>query len=257
MEPIVPLGVAAGQGGVFQGGIADLVLNAGPVVQGVLALLLAFSVISWAIIFYKLRLLSRVRRQTAQFMRFFRKGGRLDVIYSASGSLGDSPAANVFRAGYQELANRLEAEGGLWKPGNGNPGLEGVRRSLQQATVAEVTRLHRALPFLATTGSTTPFIGLFGTVWGIMDAFRNIGASGGAASLAIVAPGISEALVATAAGLAAAIPAVVFYNFFLHRIQLVETDLEALSIEFINLTERQHLGRTGTPVGEKTAVRPY
>lgn len=225
-----------------RGNILDLVLNAGPVVKIVLLILLTFSIISWAIIFYKFRLIGKARKESEIFLRLFRKGKRLDAIFNSSKNLLDSPLANIFRAGYIELTTKHE------ETSNPNPsdllainkdlsGIDNISRALRSAKASEVTRLEKFLIFLATTGSTTPFIGLFGTVWGIMDSFIGIGVTG-SASLAVVAPGIAEALVATAAGLAAAIPAVVFYNFYLNRIKVLETEMDNFSQEFLNIVER-------------------
>lgn len=237
-----PVPVILAQGPAFDTGISSLVLSAGLVVKSVLLLLLLFSVVSWAIIFYKLWVYRKAKQATEAFIPLFRKGSRLDFIYTAASGMTESPACRVFRAAFAEMTQSKRDEGGDWGPEKGFPTtlpvLDNVDRALKRAALTETARLEWALSFLATTGSTTPFIGLFGTVWGIMDSFRNIGASGGAASLAIVAPGISEALVATAAGLAAAIPAVIFYNLFTHRVGLFTTEMEALSAEVLNIVGR-------------------
>lgn len=224
-----------------RGNILDLVLHAGIVVKIVLFILLTFSIVSWAIIFYKFRSIGKAQRESATFLRLFRRSKRLDAVFNSSKNLLGSPLANIFRAGYIELTTKPE-EGS-------NPdsfdlslstdlgGIDNISRALRRATTSEVTRLEKALTFLATTGSTTPFIGLFGTVWGIMDSFRGIGVTG-SASLAVVAPGISEALVATAAGLAAAIPAVVAYNYYLNRVKVLETEMDNFSHEFLNIIDR-------------------
>ncbi|MBI4686279.1 MAG: protein TolQ [Nitrospirae bacterium] len=180
----------------------DLILKAGIVVKFVLLILFFFSIVSWAIIFYKFRLLSKIERESEEFHRAFRKGKDRDIVYQSAKRMSVSPFASLFRAAYQEG----EASG------------EEIRRTLKRVEALEAARLESHLTFLATTGSTAPFIGLFGTVWGIMNSFRGIGRMG-SASLAVVAPGIAEALIATAVGLAAAIPAVVAYNYYLSRVR--------------------------------------
>ncbi len=225
-----------------RGNILDLVLHAGLIVKIVLLILLAFSVISWAIIFYKFRLIGKARKESEMFLRLFRRGKRFDAVFNSSKNLLGSPLANIFRAGYIELTTKHEETSNpdssdLSSISTDLGGIDNISRALRRAMASEVTKLEKALTFLATTGSTTPFIGLFGTVWGIMDSFRGIGVTG-SASLAVVAPGISEALVATAAGLAAAIPAVVFYNYYLNRIKVLETEMDNFSQEFLNIVER-------------------
>ena len=191
----------------FAGGVFDLILNAGPVAKFVLGLLLVFSFVCWAIIFEKWWQFRKTRRETAVFLRVFREGRRHSALLSAAKKTRESPLARLYIAAYQELAQpRLEGVDSLYDdPDDGTPPerVEAVNRTLRKASAIEIARMERALPFLATTASSAPFIGLFGTVWGIMAAFQGIGQQG-SASLAVVAPGISEALIATAAGLAAA-----------------------------------------------------
>ncbi len=225
-----------------RGNILDLVFHAGLVVKLVLLLLLVFSTVSWAIIFYKFKLIGKAQKESEMFLRLFRRGKRLDAVFNSSKNLLRSPLANIFRAGYIELTTKPEETSNpessdLTAMSTDLGGIDNISRALNRATASEVTRLEKAITFLATTGSTTPFIGLFGTVWGIMDSFRGIGVTG-SASLAVVAPGISEALVATAAGLAAAIPAVVAYNYYLNRIRVLETEMDNFSQEFLNIIER-------------------
>lgn len=193
----------------------QLVLNAGYVVKGILVILLFFSVFSWAIIFYKHRYLSRAAKESEAFLRVFRAGRDTKGLFHTARSLTLSPLANVFRSVYSE-ENRFSKDE--------------VKRLLRRFEALEVAKLQSYLNFLATTGSTTPFIGLFGTVWGIMNAFRGIGAAG-SASLAVVAPGIAEALITTAAGLAAAIPGVVAYNYYLSRAKMMIIEMEDFSEE--------------------------
>ncbi len=214
-----------------------MVLSSGLVVQLVLALLVLFSLVTWAVIVSKYLAIRQARQQNRQFESLFWGATSLARARDAVASLPFSPLAAVFHRGYGELARiaRLRAAGRL--KGVSHPGLmENLRRALSQGQAAESTRLARTVTFLATCANTAPFIGLFGTVWGIMDAFRAIGASG-TANLATVAPGIAEALVTTATGLFAAIPAVVFYNYFNRRLQVLDAGMESFRRHFLNLVE--------------------
>jgi biopolymer transport protein TolQ len=217
----------------------ELVLGAGPVVKLVLIILVYFSVVSWAIIFYKFRSIRRAIRDSERFLDFFWAKKRFDAISQGLKDYPGSPLAVLFREGFQELIKsqrRREGEEEGFSAeitGTGN-----VARALRRATTLETHRLEKFLTFLATTGSTAPFIGLFGTVWGIMDSFHGIGKSG-SASLAVVAPGISEALVATAIGLVAAIPAVMGYNHFVNKVNVLTGEMDNFSQEFLNIIERQ------------------
>jgi biopolymer transport protein TolQ len=236
-------------GSGFRGSVVDLVLYSGPVVKIVLLILLFFSIICWAIIFSKLRLIRRADKESRAFLRIFWEGKQLPSIFVDSKKLRNSPTAEVFRAGYVELNKLSQVQSNLDNPRKvGDPttlnielgGVDNINRAMRQASRSELTKLERGLGFLATTGSTTPFIGLFGTVWGIMDAFRGIGVRG-SATLAVVAPGISEALITTAAGLAAAIPAVVAYNYYINRIKVLGADMENFSAELLNIIKRHFL----------------
>ena len=225
-------------------GVFAMIARAGLVVQLVLITLLLMSVMTWAIIFYKWRMFRQAERENHRFHNLFLHQQRLSVIHEGAENMTFSPVASIFRAGYIELVrvsrsrpqprNFSDDPAGLLKDVGGT---ENINRALSKAAETELTRLEKALPFLATTGSTAPFIGLFGTVWGIMNAFRSIGLAG-SASLISVAPGISEALVATAAGLAAAIPAVVGYNYFIQRIRILDNDMRTFTAEFLNIIER-------------------
>lgn len=199
----------------MQDSALQLILHAGYIVKGVLVILLFFSVFSWAIIFYKHRYFSKASKESDSFLRAFRAGRDTKGLYNTARSLTLSPLANVFKSVHAEESHVHRDE---------------VKRLLRRYEALEGAKLQSYLNFLATTGATTPFIGLFGTVWGIMDAFRGIGAAG-SASLAVVAPGIAEALVATAAGLAAAIPAVVAYNYYLSRAKFMIIEMEDFSEE--------------------------
>ncbi len=217
----------------------ELVLGAGPVVKLVLLILVYFSVVSWAIIFYKAVSIHRAMRDSNEFLDFFWEKKRFDVIGQGLKGYPNSPLAVLFREGYQELIKSQRRRDGEEETFAGEmPMTDTVARALRRATTGETQRLEKFLTFLATTGSTAPFIGLFGTVWGIMDSFHGIGQTG-SASLAVVAPGISEALVATAIGLVAAIPAVVGYNHFVNKVNLLTGEMDNFSQEFLNIVARQ------------------
>ncbi|MBN1142713.1 MAG: protein TolQ [Deltaproteobacteria bacterium] len=214
----------------------EIILGAGPVVKVVLAILVYFSVMSWAIIFAKWRLFGKAMKASEGFLECFWNKKHFETVSQELKSYAASPLSVLFREGYQELirVRRFQEQGN----GDGFPvGSDYLARVLRRATTTETQKLERFLPFLATTGSTAPFIGLFGTVWGIMDSFHSIGQSG-SASLAVVAPGISEALVATAIGLVAAIPAVVGYNHFSHKVDVLSGEMDNFSQEFLNIVER-------------------
>jgi len=214
----------------------------------VLATLLAFSVVSWAIILFKLWQFRQVDAQTSTFVAIFRKSRKFSEVQSVCKSLAASPLAGVFQAGYVELNSQLRDTGNPRNdplPGGApRPSLrsfEALDRSLLRASNVEVNKLERHVAVLATTASITPFIGLFGTVVGIIIAFQDIGATG-STNLAVVAPGIAEALIATAAGLFAAIPAVYFYNHLMHRVKITATTIDDFSLEFLNIAERYFAG---------------
>jgi biopolymer transport protein TolQ len=216
----------------------------------VLLLLLFFSITSWAIILIKMRYIGKAYKESAQFIDFFWKSRDLSNAFVKAKQLSASPIARIFRMGYLEL--KKLSQSGLSVPmslpsasdtpslGSQISGIENVKRTLRRAINTEMTRLTQMVPFLATTGNTTPFIGLFGTVWGIMHSFRSIGIKG-SANLAVVAPGISEALIATAAGLAVAIPSVIAFNYFNQKIRVIESELQSFSADFLNIVERDIL----------------
>jgi biopolymer transport protein TolQ len=212
----------------------------------VLALLFLFSLLSWIIIFAKYVRLRRVSLQSEKFVAFFRKSKRFSEVNALASQLGESPLTTLFRAGYAELDAQVKAnrpEDPAVTAGGAPAGrlliknISGVERALERAIGVELSRLTRYMTFLATTASACPFIGLFGTVWGIMQSFRAIGYTG-STSIAAVAPGISEALVNTAAGLAAAIPALIFYNYFMGKVRQQRAGMDDFALEFINLAER-------------------
>ena len=202
--------------GNFNGSLLSMILDAGLMVKFVLLLLFIFSVVSWAIIFLKYRYYRKIKKENEMFDADYSRSTKLSDVLPAAKKYFYSTTAEVFRVGYAELTkiNKPLNESAQGSDEISLSSLDNLERSMNKACNTEMTKLESALGFLATTGSASPFIGLFGTVWGIMDTFKGIGARG-SATLAIVAPGISEALIATAAGLAAAIPAVIFYNYFL------------------------------------------
>ncbi len=232
--------VATAASGLFDTRVFQHVLLAGPIVKFVLLMLIVFSVVSWAIIFLKFRLFKGIERNQADFAKAFAEGKNLAALYDQAEKSERTPLTEVFRTGYLELMRIQRGRSAQPVVPTGRTGafpLDNVERAMRKAANEEIALMETYLPFLATTGSATPFIGLFGTVWGIMNAFSGI-AQTGSATLATVAPGIAEALVATAAGLAAAIPSVMAYNFFLNRIRAISTRLDSFSIEFVNFLER-------------------
>ena len=202
--------------------ILQLILNAGLVVKGVLLILLFFSIVSWAIIFFKQRYFSRANKESEQFLRAYRTNSDPRSLFKVTKNMTLSPLANVFKSVYTDDSNRDRGD---------------VKRLLRRYETLESVKLEKYLNFLATTGSTSPFIGLFGTVWGIMNSFHGIGAAG-SASLAVVAPGIAEALIATAIGLAAAIPAVIAYNYYLSMSRKMIIEMEDFSEDLLELFSR-------------------
>jgi len=211
-----------------------LVTEASLVVQIILLILILFSIFSWAIIFFKRKTLKAAQSHSEKFLKVFRKSMALSEVDEAARKYQASPLAALFQSGSRELAilKKSNPQSSLT-----SSKLESINRALLKASNNEISKLERMMSFLATTGSVTPFIGLFGTVWGIMDAFHKIGVVR-SASLDTVAPGIAEALIATAAGLFAAIPAVIAYNHFLHRIKDLITEMDDFSLEFLSITER-------------------
>ncbi len=225
------------------GEITGLIDSSGLVAKAVLLVLLVFSLASWAIIFSKSGLFRRARVQSNRFMRAFRKSERLQDVAAVVDQFKPSPLVGVFEGAYDEL--RKQAPYAIRMPA--------LQRSTQIASSEELTHLESRLPWLAITGAVTPFIGLFGTVWGIIDAFHGLGTAGGA-TLRAVAPGISEALITTAAGLFAAIPAVIAYNIFMQNIREFAARMDDFSLELMNEVERAQAGST-RPVPETVERR--
>jgi biopolymer transport protein TolQ len=213
--------------------LSELVLRASPIAQFVLALLLIMSVASWAIIFAKWISFRAAERETKAFLERFRSRAKLSDVYVDSESFARSPVARVFLAGYEEITTQMGESGGEIRH------VDAVARVLQSATIAQVNQMERHLSWLATTANASPFIGLFGTVVGIVIAFQGLsGASG--SSVQAVAPGIAEALIATAAGIGAAVPAAVFYNYLLNRVKGLVATIDRFSLELLNLVERHY-----------------
>ncbi|MDH3592435.1 MAG: MotA/TolQ/ExbB proton channel family protein [Planctomycetota bacterium] len=214
-----------------QGGLDvwSLVWEAGPMAKFVLLTLLIFSFASWTIMLDRLRRFRRAEDRSRRFLEIFRKGEGLAKTHERTKQIEGSPLADIFRAGFRELSLNPPPQGSAVE----GPALEALHRTLRKTASLKATDLEQRLGFLATTASATPFIGLFGTVWGIMNAFRGIGVSG-TASLAAYAPGIAEALVATAAGLLAAIPAVIFYNHFLGRLRSMDARIDEFVADLIH-----------------------
>ncbi len=230
--------------------IVQMFVNASLMVQFVLLLLVFFSIASWTIILIKYRYIKRAFNESAYFIDFFWKSRDLSDAFAKAKELQSSPVARIFRIGYMEL-KKLKRSGipiGSQTAGSADlqsgivaiAGIDNVKRSLRRAINTEVTLLTQRVPFLATAGNTAPFIGLFGTVWGIMNSFHSIGQRG-SASLAVVAPGISEALIATAVGLFVAIPSVIAYNYFTQKVRVIESELISFSADFLNIVERDIL----------------
>ncbi len=223
----------------FGTSLLDLLFKTSGFALSILLLLVVFSLLSWTIILRKWLTIRHITQKNQYFIEFFRKTSRLSEVGSASEHYRGSPLSGVFSAGYQELNAQIQA---LSSQSADHPvlsarSIEGIHRALQRSSAAELTSLEKGMSWLATTGSVTPFIGLLGTVVGIINAFKGLGLEK-TASIQAVAPGIAEALIATAAGLFAAIPAVIAYNYFLSRMKIIGAELDDFVAEFLNLVER-------------------
>ena len=259
---LIPAGISLDS--AFNNDILQMVLHAGPMVKFVLLILFLFSIGTWAIIFLKFRLLRKARDETDDFLELFYESRDIKKIYRSSQSLKHSPVARLFRAGYAEFTRFRKIQNNdpesISEAGTDRQSdyplrsqqtlMDNLERALRKAEIDQNKRLEKALGFLATTGNTAPFIGLFGTVWGIMESFRSIGLKG-AANLAVVAPGISEALIATAAGLAAAIPAVVAFNYFTQRVTSLRAEMDIFATDFLSMVVRQFFKK---PAARKGAL---
>src|SRR5215467_4083620 len=248
-SPLYALLMQATTGAASEGsstGIINLIARSTAISLAVLLTLGLLSIWSWGIFLYKWWTFRRAARQSAQFLDVFRRSNKFSEVQAVCRSLSDSPLVGLFQSGYAELTAQLRqgspelSNGPNPKPAANRPtlkSLSAVDRALLRASVVEINKLEKHISFLATAASVSPFIGLFGTVWGIMTSFEGIGQTG-STNLGVVAPGIAEALVATAAGLAAAIPAVWFYNLLTQRVKLFASDMDDFSMEFLNISER-------------------
>jgi biopolymer transport protein TolQ len=227
--------------------LLEILANSSPISKAVLIVLAAFSIASWGITFYKLWTFRRLARQSATFLDVFRRSNKFSEVQAVCGSLKESPLVGLFQAGYAELTAQLRQAAPAETVPPSNPrspaarptlkSLTAVDRALMRASVVEVNKLEHRVSFLATTASIAPFIGLFGTVVGIMMAFEGI-AQAGSTNLGVVARPIADALVATACGLLAAIPAVFYYNLLTQRVKLFASEMDDFAMEFLNISER-------------------
>jgi biopolymer transport protein TolQ len=248
-SPLVALLLQASAGALSDNsstGIVNLLSRATALSISILAALALLSVWSWGIFLYKWWTFRRAARQSTQFLDVFRRSNKFSEVQAVCRSLGDSPLVGLFQTGYTELTAQLRqtapetANGPNPRPAAGRPTLKSlaaVDRALLRASAVEVNKLESRVTFLATVASMAPFVGLFGTVWGIMGAFEQIGATGSTNLQAVGTP-IAEALIATAAGLAAAIPAVLFYNYLTQRVKIFASEMDDFSMEFLNIAER-------------------
>ena len=225
-----------------------LITEASPLVKLILLLLVVASVVSWAIIFTKMKMLKIAKAENDSFLDVFWNSKALEEVQVGVDSFPNSPIAKVFSAGYREL-RKLPAQD---RTHEGMPEVSNIERALNRTHAIEIDEFEKYVDWLASTASAAPFVGLFGTVWGIMSSFQSIGAMG-SASLAVVAPGISEALIATAMGLAAAIPAAIFYNYLINKMKRLSLDIESFSQEFLNMVQRSLLSnRKGASHGNES-----
>lgn len=233
---MTPFLLAQGAPNAFGDGALGFLKHSGPAAIAVIVLLLGFSLISFGIIISKWTTLSRAAFESRRFLDVFRRSQKFSEVNAVANQLTHSPLVGMFQAGYQEINQQVRpAPGASNRPAIRS--LDAVSRALARAAAIEEARLEKRLSFLASTASVSPFIGLFGTVWGIMNAFGEIGRQG-SANLSIVAPGISEALITTAAGLFAAIPAALFFNFFSERLKALSATMDDFAMEFISMVER-------------------
>lgn len=224
-------------------GILTHILSTNIVVKLVLLILLFFSLASWAIIFYKLHYLNKAKKEDKEFLDLFWETKRLDYVYSSAKNFNYSPIASMFNAAYKELMDikkKSEETDKLFGKENNGENQAYIERALKKSQLSSIAKLEVSLPFLATVGSTAPFIGLFGTVWGIMTSFESIQRAG-TAGLAVVAPGIADSLIATAAGLFAAIPAVIAYNYYSNKVRVIVNEMVDFAYEFMTIIDRQIL----------------
>jgi len=214
--------------------LSELLLRASPIAKFVLIVLLLFSIYSWSIIITKWLWLRRAENESNRFLSKFHGGAKLTDLYQGENGSDESPMGRIFMAGYDEITSQIDAAGGRVTS------IDALNRVLQSATIGEVSKMERSLSWLATTANASPFIGLFGTVVGIIIAFQGL-STASASSIQAVAPGIAEALIATAAGIGAAVPAAIFYNLFLNKIKGLTAKMDRFSLELLNLVERNYI----------------
>lgn len=234
------------------GSLADLLLRSSPIAKFVLIVLLVFSLVSWAIILTKSRAITRAQRQSTEFLQVFSRSKRLQDLYASCSAFPASPLAAIYMSAHEEL----KAQAGVSADGSSDSmfSLEAVHRTMQSTAIAETTRLERSLSVLASTASAAPFIGLFGTVVGIIIAFQGL-SQAASASIQVVAPGIADALIATAAGIAAAVPAVLAYNHYLNRIKILAADMDGFMLRLLNFIEREAWRPGEVGAGETVPLR--
>ena len=222
----------------FSDNVIDMILQSGLFAKIILLILLVFSIISWAIMIHKWRVFSKVSYETKKFLYLFRRKGKISDVYLNCVRFKKTPLSFVLESGYEELEDLL---GKVKNPqaSLGQEEIDIIKMSLDRAGAEQLDKLEGKVVFLATVGNTSPFLGLLGTVWGVMDSFASIGVKG-TASLAVVAPGIAEALISTIAGLAVAIPAVIGYNHLNHQLKVVSSDIEKFSLEFVARTKKEY-----------------
>ncbi|MFQ6003508.1 MAG: MotA/TolQ/ExbB proton channel family protein [Candidatus Zixiibacteriota bacterium] len=248
-KPVLILSFA--YGGPFKGTLFELVAEMGLFAKIILIILFFLSVASWAVTFNKIRLFRKVNRETQKFLSIFRIVGNIAEIYLSCVKMRRTPLSKMLEAGYKELMELSKVERNPHTRVSASPEFDAqvvsekdkfdvIRMALERVGAEEVNRLEKALVFLATTGNISPFFGLLGTVWGIMDAFASIGVRG-SATLAIVAPGIAEALIATIVGLAVAIPAVMAYNFFNNKLKIISTQVDNFALEFLSTVKKENI----------------
>jgi biopolymer transport protein TolQ len=233
---------AAASGGGESLDILSLLMNASGVVMAVLFLLISLSVVSWWIIGYKALYYARAVRESLGFLDAFWKTRRYDQLVQESEAFPRSPLAQMFRAGFVELSKVIkqrQTEAAAGSRADASEDLENIERALRRSYTSEMTHLEGLIPFLATTGSAAPFVGLFGTVWGIMNTFRTIGVKG--TDIKAIGGPMAEALIATAIGLVAAIPAVMAFNYFTRRVKVLSAEMESFSNDFLNIVKRHFL----------------
>ena len=222
----------------FSKNVIDMIADSGPFAWIILLILLLFSISSWAIMFNKTRIFAKVSFETKKFLYLFRRKGKISDVYLNCTHFRRTPLSFILEAGCEELEDLLE-KGENPKRGLDREKIDVIKMSLDRAGAEQLDKLEKRIVFLATVGNTSPFLGLLGTVWGVMDSFASIGVKG-TASLAVVAPGIASALIATIAGLAVAIPAVIGYNHFNHQLKVISSDIEKFSLEFVSRVKKEY-----------------